>query len=555
MKLTTLVVTVGLCAGGARAHAGGLFLPGAGAESTSRAGASLAAADDGEALAINPAGLAKAKPGTEITISLAIIDYVMKFTRAGTYDMQTDPNATAGDHSYEGQPYPTVSNTSKPPLGLGAFQPVPVVAITSDLGGAVKGLHVAAGLYAPNAYPFRDMTVVNGKSFVFNTSPDTDAPPPTRYDIEKQTAAIEIPSLAASYRILPSLDVGGRFGLAFAQLESTVALWGLPSNYTEWIKQDGQVHLKATAAGAPSWSLGTAFRPTPAIEVAANFTSEVDINAHGTADALNGPNVNLAGAQIVIAPIQLQNMPLCDKTKVGTPQALNACVGIALPKSAQLGGRYKFLDDNGNLRGDVELDLDWENWGGASGPDGGGENNYTVTIDAEVQTVGNPNDGIALKPSTIYHGFQDTYGVRLGGSYILPMGGGNQLIIRGGTGYDTAAAKPGWLRADIDGAARTTVSAGVGYKTDRFQVDAGFGMILEGSPTNPNSGPNGTLCNPTGVAMGCAGTNVDQDQSARKGPDPTNPLIGATQQTESPVNQGVYQSHYIMFMLGAKTWF
>ncbi len=140
------------------AHAGGLFLPGSGAISTSRAGAAVASADDGEALSVNPAGLAKTH-GTTITISAAVISYAMQFTRRGTYD-----NLEMEDPPYEGQPFPTVKNDAKPSLGFGSFQPVPVVAIVSDLGGRVKNLHVAAGLYAPNAYPFRDMS--NG--YVFN---------------------------------------------------------------------------------------------------------------------------------------------------------------------------------------------------------------------------------------------------------------------------------------------------------------------------------------------------------------------------------------------------
>ena len=67
------------------ADAGGLYLPGAGAVSTSRAGAAVASADDGEAFVLNPAGLAKTK-GTTITVSAAIIDYAMKFSRRGDYD-------------------------------------------------------------------------------------------------------------------------------------------------------------------------------------------------------------------------------------------------------------------------------------------------------------------------------------------------------------------------------------------------------------------------------------------------------------------------------------
>src|SRR5438128_12463549 len=110
------------------ASAGGLLLPGSGAISTSRAGAAIASADDGRALSLTPAGLAKGQ-GTTITISAAIIDYSMQFTRRGTYD----PIASE-DLPYEGQPYPTVTNEAKPPLGFGPFQPVPVIAIVSDLG-------------------------------------------------------------------------------------------------------------------------------------------------------------------------------------------------------------------------------------------------------------------------------------------------------------------------------------------------------------------------------------------------------------------------------------
>jgi hypothetical protein len=68
------------------ASAGGLFLPGSGAISTSRAGAGVASADDGEALSLNPAGLMKAPSGWTFTISAAITRYYMQFNRTGAYD-------------------------------------------------------------------------------------------------------------------------------------------------------------------------------------------------------------------------------------------------------------------------------------------------------------------------------------------------------------------------------------------------------------------------------------------------------------------------------------
>src|SRR5574339_14929 len=126
------------------AFGGGLILPGAGAISTSRAGASVAATDDGEALSINPAGLAKTR-GTTLTISAAFIAYAMRFKRTGTYDDVVDE-----DLPYEGEPYPWVENDPDLPAALGPYQPIPVFTIASDLGGRVAGLVVDVGLYSQN---------------------------------------------------------------------------------------------------------------------------------------------------------------------------------------------------------------------------------------------------------------------------------------------------------------------------------------------------------------------------------------------------------------------
>src|SRR5262245_59816041 len=176
MNVRALIVSAVLAwAAASPAEAGGLFLPGSGAISTSRAGAAVASAEDGEALSINPAGLAKSS-GTTITIAASLIRYSMQFTRRGTYDSVSDD-----DQAYEGTPYSTVENRPKRPLGIGSVQPIPVIAVVTDLGGRVQGLRLAAGLYAPNAYPFRDMT--DGYTFNEDLS---QPPPPSRYDIMKQ---------------------------------------------------------------------------------------------------------------------------------------------------------------------------------------------------------------------------------------------------------------------------------------------------------------------------------------------------------------------------------
>src|SRR5262249_45204889 len=154
---------------------------------------------------------------------------------------------------------------------------------------------------------------------------------------------------------------------------------------------------------------------------------------------------------------------------------LKACVGLALPQTATIGSRYKFLDGNGMLRGDIELDVDWENWGKRCDPTDSGcvsPSEYKVTVDAGAATPGHEDTPILLKDSIVSHNLKNTIGVRLGGSYVIPMND-SAIVLRAGAGYDTAAARTYWERADIDGAARTTIAAGGSYRTKKFEISAG----------------------------------------------------------------------------------
>ena len=305
MKLRELGVIGLLCVGWPRAtHAGGLYLPGSGAISTSRAGAAVASTDDGEALSINPAGLAKTH-GTTITVSAALIYYSMQFSRSGTYDaLATD------DQPYEGTPYETIKNDPSPPLGIGKLQPIPVIAIVTDFGGKLKNLRIAGGLYAPNAYPFRNMS----GNYVFNG--DFSRPPPaSRYDIIEQEAAVILPSVAASYRIAPNFDVGVRASFGNAHLKSTVAIWGNPGNVNESIKEDALFTVDAKDNFIFGYGIGATFRPTPQLELAAVYNSSIGIQATGQATSENGPAVSLNGEPFQIGP-STPGFARCDTTSI-----------------------------------------------------------------------------------------------------------------------------------------------------------------------------------------------------------------------------------------------
>lgn len=529
---------------GAPAHAGGLFVPGSGAVSTARAGAAVASVDDGEAMSINPAGFAKAD-GFKLTISANFIRYYMSFTRRGTYDPIENE-----DRPYEGQRYATVENDPKPPLGIGSYQPLPVLVVSWDLGDRVPGLTVAGGLYTPSGYPFRDMS----QNFDFApvadpNQPANATPPPTRYDVWTQESALLLPSIAAAYRITPDLDVGARFTAGNFKSRTQVVVWGTPGNVEEDIKKDALFTADVKDGFVPAFGLGATYRIGSNIELGAAWTSPVVLKAKGTAESLRG---SANDATRVIGPV-MDSEAICEPG--GTMAQQKACISLQLPMTATVGGRYKIVDDKDEVIADIELDVNWENWGkrcdfsddSITTSECTAPGQYRVQIDAGLYNPSGTYSGPINSTSGanfVNLGLKDTFGVRLGGSYRHKITPDDRLIARAGFAYDTQAAKDGFFRANFDGAARQTIALGGAYETGDWQINAGFGYIHEG--TNTNAG----TCNPTQAVLGCVGDGTMNPLEERTGPDPTNPLLTPETQFENPYNQGSIKSHYLMFMLG-----
>ena len=215
MKLASLmrsrVVAVCACSVRLTAVAGGLFLPGSGAVSTARAGAAVASTDDGEALVDQPGGSREDQGHHDHDLGG---DHQLRDAvpaHAARYDEIDDD-----DQPYEGSRTPIVENNAGAAARRSArYQPIPVIAVVTDLGGAVANLRVAVGLYAPNAYPFRNMSQ---RLRVQRDFDDRAAARALRHRSSRKRRVI-MPSIAASYRIPDTLDVGARFSSGFAHLE------------------------------------------------------------------------------------------------------------------------------------------------------------------------------------------------------------------------------------------------------------------------------------------------------------------------------------------------
>lgn len=502
-------------------HAGGMSLPGTGPQPQARAGAFTAKADDPSALAHNPAGFAKLD-GTVVTVGFNLVDFSLSYQRTGSYE------ASGRDEVWEGQPYPTIKDESHPDLGIGEYQAIPLVAVSTDFGRPSLPVRAAIGLFAPQGYPGRDF------ADNIDVGVGEDAPAPQRYDIMEQHATVVAPTLAVAYSPLDVLDVGARFSWGYAKTGGKKALWSV-RNYEEWPGRDAVFTLDAKDAFVPSFGLGLLYRPASWVELGAAYNSRISIRSKGTGTSDIGGGI-LEGLETI--PIEDQ-YTLCGPG--GEVGALISCLDFDIPQNATVAARYVFRDESGAERADVELDVRWEDWSESTVT--------TIIVDGQISVDG--AGYLPLNASVNRHGYQDVFSFRLGGAYSFPIGR-NKLILRAGAAYDTRTAPLSWTRVDIDNKRRATLTTGIAFETSRFRVDLGGGRVLEPDNTvaqcQPPDGPS--LDSP-----GCDGTGEDAPVLDRTAPDPGQPLQGPLNAIESPFNAGTYESGYTLFSLGLTTWF
>lgn len=491
------------------ANAGGLYLPGYGTQAQPRAGAFTAKADDPTALFHNPAGLAKQR-GTMLHIGFNFVDFSQTFQREGSYEI--DP---LGAHPWDGQAYPEMSNEAKPSLGLGSIAAIPLIAVSTDLGLDLPVVF-GAGIIAAHGYPFREY----GADYIFE-DPNTP-PPPTRYDVIEQEAVSANFTFGAAYKINKQFSAGVTLAWGIAELKAKKHVWGV-RNYEEAAAADGEVIFDAKDNFVPGFGIGVLYAPTEAIEVGASYRSASNIKAKGTVISQLGTGVGLGGMPDAIVP---DDEVFCQEG--GTAAAVRGCLDVTLPQSASIGARY-ILRDGTREMADVEFDVKWEDWSNGS--------NYVGVVDGQSQLLGRRLEDVVTR-----HGLRDSFSFRLGGSYNMALGN-NMLALRAGVAHDTAAAPVQFTRLDLDGFARTTLGAGVGFEIGRYRIDLGGGAVIEGDRTVES-------CNPTVDMPGCDGTGTDRPVNEREQPDPEQPLQGPNNQVASPYNGGTYSQGYLLFSLG-----
>lgn len=502
--------------------AGGFVVPGAGPSAQPRAGAFVAKADDPSAIGHNPAGFAKLD-GTQISMGANFVDYSLTYQRLGNYEASID-DAVPGD--FEGLPYPEVSDKSKPDIGVGPYQLLPLLAFSTDLGHPEWPIRIGGGVFTPQGYTAREFD----ETHTLEGASDP-APGPQRYDSISQSAVVIQPSLIVAYRVLPNLDLGVRASWGYGEIKGKKTVWGV-RNYDESRGQDSIFTLdKARDRFIPGFSLGALYRPTPSFEIGAAYNSKLTVHAVGTGSAEVGDSI-LDGAGTEPLPDEDAR---CETG--GVEGALKICFDLVVAQTASIGARWILRDGDGSERSDIELDVRWEDWSAS-------KDNLILVDGREKLTQRTLNEGVSR------HGFNDVISVRLGGSHRIDIGK-SQLIAKGGVAYDTAAAADSWTRVDLDGKSRITMGAGLGFLFGRYEINVGGGLAIQPDVTveacKPPDGPS--VEDP-----GC-GPNGEIPTRERESPDPQQPLAGKNNQVESPFNAGTYESGYRLFSIGLTTRF
>ena len=234
--------------------------------------------------------------------------------------------------------------------------------------------------------------------------------------------------------------------------------------------------------------------------------------------------------------------------------------------SAQLAGRYKFLDAAGKLKGDVELDLDWENWGKSCSDDDlhGGKcvspGDYRVVIDAAV-FINGVSDASAQRghdqarvPGHLRHPGRRQLPPpgRCGAPGRQPQRGhpARRPGLRHRRREDRLAARrPRRGSAHDDHGRRGVPHAALRAQPGRRRDPGGLAVQPQRRRRRRAVQPD----------HGAAHLQRQHDPPGPRSDQPDLPPGYATPdqpgQALSPVNQGDYRSHYVLFMLGATAWF
>lgn len=507
----------------ARALAGGGFeYPDLGAVAMGRGGAFAAKANNGTAIYYNPSGLAQ-QTGWQFLLDGYVVDQSIAYQRT---DQAGNPVG------------PAVFNT-------GGVTIAPFVAISRQI---LPGLTVAVGAYGPpgnGKLSFPDetppqLTSAQRATFVSqcglsvpasgagcpgqNVSSETSAP--QKYQLISQNLLAVYPTVAVGWappHLGRWLQVGGSLQLMYgsssirqatfdgaaAEQNSQNPMGGTSKTWThqpanELLMYDTIANLSVSGMTLTG-IFGVTVTPLPSLRIGASYRPKHTLVQSGTLKLDLSPEAQ--GINAKVAGPGSSNAPDGALAAGSGPVTL----GAVFPGEFKSGVDYDFG------AGDIELDFNYTQWSQFQ--------DAVLTPQFSQSTF--TNAPAQLPSAAIPRNFRDTFALRLGGDFRIPVPV-VRLTVRAGGGYESSAYDPsqpqyvtvGYANfAQIYGALGATV--GLGW----FDLDLAYNHVYMPEDDVRNSGVNAAV---------------------NGAPTPSAPVI---------VGNGNYKSSYDVLALGLRAHF
>lgn len=445
----TALLTLAALASAAPASAGGLYFSDRGVRPLGRGGAFVAGADDGGAIAYNPAGLAFAPK--QFLFDASWLQYTATYQRH-SLTRQTDPNTgqpTGAEFEYT---HPRVKGTT-PVL------PIPTLAYVDDFGMGDK-VRFALGAWAPYAAVTSFPANLNGQ------------PAPQRYSlISLDGSALAIVGAYGAYRPTKDLALGAGVEALGGYFQTSVAFSAcVPDRFicaAEDPSYDAYSQLRVGPIVAPSGIVGATWVPSDLVRVGASFHLPFWISAPATVQ------------------VRLPSAAAFDGAR---QEGDSAHVDFRLPWTLRTGVEVRPGDTTR-----VEASFVYEAW----------SMHDEIRLDPDNVALANVTafpQRYYVGPISLPRGFQDTWSVRLGGEQSLEISG-YQLDLRAGVAYEKSAVPPAYLSANSIDLDKVTLAFGGSLHVGKWRLDGVVARVIgSAQDVDPHEGKipqtNPVIANP-----------------------------------------------------------
>jgi long-subunit fatty acid transport protein len=391
-----------------------------GAVGLGRGGAFVARGDDPTTIRYNPAGLVKLR--NHHLTAAGQVSYVNSlFSRSA--------NGGTLTHAPVGNTQPLRALPSQ-------------LMFTTDLA-LFERLTLAVGFHVPPAVMLTFPEEVK--------TDDGAVAAPQRYQAisGKDSSVLVYPSFAAAFRVMEWLDVGASFELMVLDASSgAVTTAGSACQEPEDPACDITMHFRASDPFTFTGSAGILIRPLPGLEFGVAARLPTTCNAKGKAEISLGPGVARLNDALTIPVV--------------SPLDPTVTLKRSTPWMVRGGVRYGFALGS-STRGDVEVDVVWENWSAAA------KNIFHV----HAESMGEP-----MEPQTLDWRFKDTLSARLGGELVFELSSDTHLTARAGFFYETATNEVSHTNLAAISPPRMAPTVGVGLQWGSLALNLAYSHVF-----------------------------------------------------------------------------